>query len=549
MRHGYPQGSGNRSAPAANLMTDKQPASTPITRLTAEKRPAVRYAIRVLVLFCVLLVGAQAWSIWTARETRLAENAASTSNMAGALAAQAESTVRIVDTVLAGVVERVEHDGMAASSSDRLRLHLRNMVGEVKELHGLFVYAADGTWLVTSLDRPIAGNNSDREYFQYHLKHKDRGVHIGKPIRSRSTGVWILPISRRIDNPDGSFAGVALGTIKIAFFADLYDSFDVGREGVVLLMLDDATLIYRRPFTEKLIGTSLAGGPIFQMYGVQGPVGTAILRSKVDGVVRMYSYRHLDRLPLIVVTARSKHEILEEWQQSTLLLASGTLLIVVILGGVGSRLIRQIVIRDQLEAELRIAEEHLQERNQELTVLATNDGLTGIANRRHFDDVLAREMNRAARSGVPVSLVLMDVDLFKKYNDRYGHVAGDDCLRQVAATLRKNLGRPSDLVARYGGEEFAVILPGTGEVGARYVAERLRLAILDLCLPHADNKGGLVTISAGVRTFHPEAGDIGEAGEFVSQTDALLYQAKEGGRNRVCGDLDNIDPAPVSFAV
>ncbi|MEW6761373.1 MAG: sensor domain-containing diguanylate cyclase [Pseudomonadota bacterium] len=549
MRHGYPQGSGNRSAPAAFLMTDKQPVSTPITRLTAAKRPAVRSAIRVMVLFCVLLVAAQAWSVWTARQTRLSENAASTSNMAGALAAQAESTVRIVDTVLAGVVERVEHDGLAPSSADRLRQHLRTMVGEVNELHGLFVYGPDGSWLVSSLDRPIAGNNADREYFQYHLKHKDRGLHVGKPIRSRSTGVWILPISRRIDRPDGSFAGVALGTIRIEFFADLYDSFDVGRDGVIVLALDDATVVYRRPFSEKLIGTSITGGAIFQLVRSQGPVGTTILRSKVDGVERLYSYRQLDGLPLIVATARSTAEILEEWRQSSLLLAGGTLLIVVLLAGVGSRLVRQIMIRDQLEAELRIAEEHLQERNEELTVLATRDGLTGIANRRHFDDTLAREMNRAARTGTPVSLALMDVDLFKKYNDRYGHVAGDDCLRQVAAALRRKLGRPSDLVARYGGEEFAVILPGTGEVGARYVAERLRLAVLDLNLPHADNKGGLVTISAGVRTFHPGAGGVHEPGDLLTQADALLYQAKAGGRNRVCGDLDDSDPAPVLFTV
>lgn len=528
-------------------MPDKQPAPTPITRLTAEKRPAVRLAIRVLILFCVLLVGAQAWSVWTARETRLAENTASTSNMAGALAAQAESTVRIVDTVLAGVVERVEHDGLASTSADRLRLHLRSMVKEVGELHGLFIYGADGNWLVSSLDRHITGNNADREYFQYHLKHKDRGVHVGKPIRSRSTGVWVLPVSRRLDHPDGSFAGVALGTIRIEFFADLYDSFDVGREGVILLTLDDATMIYRRPFNEKLIGTSVAGGPIFQMYRAQGPVGTAILRSKVDGVVRLYSYRHLENLPLIVATARSKHEILEEWQQSSLLLSGGTLLIVVILAAVGMRLVRQIVIRDQLEAELRIAEEHLQERNQELTLLATNDGLTGIANRRHFDDTLTRELNRAARTGAPLSLVLIDVDFFKKYNDRYGHVAGDDCLRQVAATLRRGLARPTDLAARYGGEEFAVLLPATGQVGARYVAERLRQAILELALPHGDNPGGVVTISAGVHTFGTAADEPHEAASFVARTDALLYRAKMGGRNRVYGDLDNTDPALVSL--
>ena len=130
---------------AAPLMTQPHPASTPINSLTAKKRPAARYAIRVLVLFCVLLVAAQAWSAWSARQSRLAEHAAATSNMASALAAQAESTVRIVDTVLAGVVERVEHDGMASASNERLHSHMRNMVLQVQELHGLFVYGADGS--------------------------------------------------------------------------------------------------------------------------------------------------------------------------------------------------------------------------------------------------------------------------------------------------------------------------------------------------------------------------------------------------------------------
>ena len=530
-------------------MTDQQTAATPITRLTAEKRPAVRYAIRVLLLFCVLLVGAQAWSVWTAYKARLSENTAATSNMAGALAAQAESTVRIVDTVLAGVVEQVEHDGLAAASADRMRLHLRNMAGQVEELHGLFIYGADGSWLVSSLDRPITGNNADREYFQYHLKNPERGMHIGRPIRSRSTGVWVLPVSRRIDNADGSFAGVALGTIRIDFFADLYDRFDVGREGVVMLTLDDATMVYRRPFDERLIGTSVAAGPIFQMYQREGPVGSAMLRSRVDGVVRLYSYRHVDGLPLIVATAQSKREIFAEWQQSSLLVASGTLLAVVLLAVVGTRLVRQIVIRDQLTRELRIAKGDLQARNQALTLLATNDGLTGIANRRHFDEVLARELQRAARSNTPVSLVLVDVDCFKKYNDHYGHVAGDDCLRQVAATLAKGLGRPTDLAARYGGEEFALLLPATGQVGARYVAERLRLAVLELGLPHAANAGGVVTISAGVHTFDGTTDTAGEAEAFVARADALLYRAKAGGRNRVCNDLDsdadgNAAPAP-----
>ncbi|MCC2971784.1 GGDEF domain-containing protein [Massilia sp. IC2-476] len=527
-------------------MTEHHTAPTPISKLTAKKRPAVRYAIRVLVSFCVLLVAAQGWSAWTARQSRLAEHASATSNMAGALAAQAESTVRIVDTVLAGVVERVEHDGSSPAANDRLHAHMRNMVSQVKEVHGLFVYGPDGSWLVTSLERPIAANNADREYFQYHEHNRSRAVHVGKPIRSRSSGVWVLPVSRRIDKPDGSFGGVALGTIEISFFAELYESFDVGHQGAVVLARDDGTLVYRRPFNEKLVATSVANGPIFSMYRSSGPVGTAMLRSNIDGVTRLYSYRHLGTLPLIVAVAKSKGEILSEWHQSTVLLSAVTLLAVLLLAGVGVRLVRQIMIRDQLEAELRTAKQGLQQRNQELTVLATNDGLTGIANRRHFEETLRLELKRARRTGAPLSLVLLDVDFFKKYNDRYGHVAGDECLRQVAGALGGVLARPTDLAARYGGEEFAMILPATGQVGARYVAERLRLAVMDLGIPHADNPLGIATISAGACTFHGTPGENDDPEAFVMRADALLYRAKAQGRNRVCTDLDavGIVPAP-----
>jgi hypothetical protein len=178
--------------------------------------------------------------------------------------------------VLAGVVERVETDGADRGAERvRLQLHLKNMASQVEELHALFVFGADGRWLMTSQDRTLAHNNTDREYFQYHLKHRDRGVHVGQPVRSRSTGDWVLPVSRRLDHPDGSFAGVALGTIRIAYFSTLYESFDVGRAGVVMLTLDDGTMVYRLPHSESLIGTDVSNGPIQQMYMSQGPVARA----------------------------------------------------------------------------------------------------------------------------------------------------------------------------------------------------------------------------------------------------------------------------------
>lgn len=510
-----------------------------ISRLTAEKRPAVRNAVLFVIALCLLLLGIQISDSWRARAERLAEVTVATSNMSHALAAQGESAVRVVDTVLAGVVERVETDGVEGAARGRLQQHLKNMASEVEELHGLFVFGADGRWLMTSQERTPNYNNADREYFKFHRTNPARGVHVGKPVRSRSTGDWVLPVSRRLDNPDGSFAGVALGTIRITYFSTLYESFDVGRAGVVMLTLDDGTMVYRLPHRESLIGTDVSNGPVHQMYASQGPMGSAMLRSKIDGIERLYSYRHLESYPLIVATAQSKQEILEKWLQSMLTQAAITFIAILLLLGFGWRLVRQIMIRDHLQHELVQAREQLQEHNRALTVLADHDGLTGIANRRRFEEMLALENARAARSGVPLSIVMMDVDFFKRYNDTYGHVAGDACLRQVAQALQDNLVRPADLAARYGGEEFVALLPDTDPAGARMVAERIRSAVMALQIPHAGNGAGIVTISAGVYTTSTatptEEGVATAATTLIERADALLYQAKQSGRNQVCG--------------
>ncbi len=517
-------------------MPDKS-ANPRITRLNAEKRPAVRYAVLFVVALCLLLLTIQSSDAWRAREDRLREVSISTTNMSHALAAQGESAMRVVDTVLAGVVERVETEGMqgvVSGDNSRLHQHLKNMVAQVEELHGLFVFGADGSWLMTSLDRTPLHNNADRGYFKYHATHPDRGVHIGKPVRSRSTGDWVLPVSRRLERPDGSFAGVALGTIRIDYFSKLYESFDVGREGVIFLTLDDGTLVYRHPHSEKLIGTDISGGPVYQMYREKGPAGSAMLRSNIDNIERLYSYRHLETYPLIIATAQSRDEILRDWWHSTLTQAAITVVAIVLLLVFGGRLVRQIMIRDHLEHELVQARETLQQHNRELAVLADHDGLTGIANRRRFEEALQQETARATRSGTPLSLVMFDVDYFKRFNDTYGHVEGDACLRRVADAFRGSLARPADLAARYGGEEFVALLPDTDAAGARMVAERIRAAVMALQIPHAGNGPGIVTISAGVHTL---AGGIPaeSAAVLVERADVLLYQAKQSGRNQVCG--------------
>ena len=185
-----------------------------------------------------------------------------------------------------------------------------------------------------------------------------------------------------------------------------------------------------------------------------------------------------------------------------------------------------------LEALVGQRTEQLQDANRRLEALAANDALTGLANRRVLQEVMERELRRAARARSEISLVMIDVDYFKRYNDSLGHLSGDECLRQVAMALRTAAARPADLVARYGGEEFAVLLPETAAPAAAAIAENLRQLIQKLAIAHPDSPvARCVTISAGVMGLVPPQ-DTGPA-DLVAAADEALYRAKQEGRNQV----------------
>ncbi|SMP52866.1 response regulator receiver modulated diguanylate cyclase [Desulfonatronum zhilinae] len=174
----------------------------------------------------------------------------------------------------------------------------------------------------------------------------------------------------------------------------------------------------------------------------------------------------------------------------------------------------------------------LKVRTDMLEKLALMDGLTGIANRRSFDLALEQEWKRAARSGRDVSVIMLDIDHFKPYNDNYGHGAGDDCLQRVAKTLRSAARRPSDMIARYGGEEFVALLPETDFQGAAGMAETLRLAVANLTLPHAYSPiADHVTVSVGHATRQAVPDQSPQ--DVLKAADQALYKAKEAGRNRI----------------
>jgi len=177
-------------------------------------------------------------------------------------------------------------------------------------------------------------------------------------------------------------------------------------------------------------------------------------------------------------------------------------------------------------------EQQLEEANRLLRGLAMQDPLTGLANRRQFDEMLGNEFRRVQRLQLPLGVIMLDIDHFKAFNDTYGHPAGDACINAVAAAVDSVLRRPGDLAGRYGGEEFAVLLPGTDSAGAATMGERIRAAVENLGLVHSETPWGIVTISVGAAVIMPPIGPIGPAA-FMEAADTALYEAKRAGRNAV----------------
>jgi diguanylate cyclase (GGDEF)-like protein len=500
------------------------------------KRYSITFWATVFVsVVCVSLVVIDGWRSWNARAQRMIEVERIASNLARAMAQQADDTIKAADTCLADLVERIETEGLGPRELARVQRQMVAQVANLPQLAGLFVYDETGKWLVNS--RGVLTptyNNADRAYFIYHRDHTGRLPYVGVPVVSRSSGKWIIPVSRRLNKPDGSFGGVALATLDVDYFRRFYQSFDIGERGAVALLSNGGALMLRRPFIENTIGTDVRATPLFQAYARGPAIGSGMFPSPRDGEIRLNSYRPLEHYPLFVTAALSTEEMLEHWRRDTFLHSLGVVLLAALLGFFGKRLIDQIHLRVEAEAELLRARDALESANRTLERQAMQDGLTGLANRRQFDVTLGNEFSRAMRHQDTLAFVMIDVDYFKQYNDLYGHSAGDDCLRTVSKLIRAlTPKRPGDLTARYGGEEIGILLPNTDAAGAYAVAERIRQAIQNLQIAHSGSPLGVVSVSAGVATIAPVRGQH-IAGQLVEAADKALYAAKSAGRNRVC---------------
>ncbi|WP_342361260.1 diguanylate cyclase domain-containing protein [Terrarubrum flagellatum] len=720
-----------------------------------------------LAAVCVLFVGHEAWRIFDNRAHALREARTDLLNLSRSIAQHAEDTVRTVDAVLINMVRQLENGAAKGEEPQRLELLVREQIVRLPPISNIVFIDRNGLLALSGSQAPNGMDLHDRDYFHYHQNDASRLLRINRPVRSRSTGRWVIPMTRRVDAPDGAFAGVVAAVVDMDYFQSFYDRFDIGERGAILLATASGDILVRRPFLEANIGRSVANGGIFKELLPNSLEGVGEIRSSTDGVVRINGYRKLDAYPLVLAIAEETDEILAPWRAATrvdIIRASALGAIIIALGlalGMRTRAlakrdsllratldnmnqglivvdekgtlpicnrrarelldlppsliesrptatdvinyqtergefdnvppeVRQrvnprthgdtehvyervrpngtmleirtipfdkggvvrtytdITERNRFEQQLRRSEQeyrlladntsdivarlngegrfeyvspasrdilgyqpdeligrhasdivHAAERplwlsgavnapardaavaqtiyravrkdgsavwveenrkwlseigeyvlsirdiskrkhaellleaaNRRLESIARLDGLTGVPNRRAFDEALATELRRASRSRTPVSLIMIDTDHFKAYNDFYGHLAGDECLKVTASMLKATLSRPGDFVARYGGEEFAIILPNTPAAGARELAERLGEAMRKLALPHEKSAFGVVTLSMGVASVSPTPGSDFRR-QLISRADKALYAAKRDGRNRI----------------
>lgn len=497
----------------------------------AVKRDA-QLASCLLLLVFVSVLAATCWQIWSARERALDAVDTHNRNLAQTLDTYAEGVLTQSSMLLLGMAERLEVQEVTPELLQRMRKLVNRQEHLLNQLNELLVVDARGQWLMSSKGEFSAqASSADRRFFLQHRDNPSHDIFIGPPIRSQSTGEWVLTISRRFEDQQGTFAGAIIVTLGIENFLGLFGKIDIGKQGVIALATARGQLLVRYPFREQSMGQDYSRSPNFLRYFSGLTSGTASFHSGVDGTERLYVFRRNDRYPVFTTVAQGKHEALSAWRRQALLTAGVVLSLLAAIMVIGWRLIQAIRLRAQAEVSLVAAREKLLQANGQLERLATEDPLTGLANRRHFDQALAQELRRAAREATPLALLLVDLDHFKRFNDSYGHVAGDECLKGVCAQLARCAKRPGDLAARYGGEEMGIILPQTDLAGAMHIARQLQQGIQALGIAHRASPFGCVTVSIGVAALQGEPGPRSPV-QLIEAADRALYRAKAAGRNR-----------------
>jgi diguanylate cyclase (GGDEF)-like protein len=429
-------------------------------------------------------------------------------NLASSIGSDISRNIELYDLSLREVAASMLLPEIKQVSKPIRQLILFDRAATAKHFGAIQVFDAQGELAIdaSTLD-PQPEYRADEEYFSVHRDRPDAGLFISRPMLHR--GAYAVVLSRRITGTDGSFLGVVAGSIRFSYFHELFGGLNLGDGDIITVLRRDRTIIMRTPFDLDIIGKNLGerrdwnpaklrdGGS----YGGVGPI---------DPIPRLY-VRRSGHNPLIVIVGKPLDSIFGLWRmQANRICAIMMALVAFVLA---ATLVLAREIRRRGEAEDKLEE------------MATTDALTGLRNRRKFDAAIDSEWRRALRHRMPLSLLMIDADHFKAYNDTFGHQAGDQVLIGIAICISDSIKRTSDCAARYGGEEFAVLLPGTSANDALAMAETIRLKVQGW-----SDQATPLTVSIGVASTTPAAGF--DWPQFVHAADTALYAAKGAGRNR-----------------
>ncbi|MGH8450418.1 diguanylate cyclase [Pseudomonas sp.] len=426
--------------------------------------------------------------------------------------------VELYDTALNGLIAAAQRNDLQGVSASIRHLVLFDRSAAAPYKGDILLLDADGGVIAdSSLLIPKTGNFADRDYFQVHRANPDLGLYISRPFSARCVcdDQWRIAFSRRLSAPDGSFQGVAVASMRLSYFHQLFSSLNIGSNSTINLINHQGILLAQQPMLEMdIVDKDLSQRPnVARMLKERDGSFRGI--SSVDHQERLYTFSTVGNLPLIVAVALSTDEVFAQWKRAAVLISLAT----------GLLCIGLLWLTWMLSKELR--RRHHAERV--LSELAATDALTGVANRRTLDERLRLEWDRAQRTTEPLTLLMIDVDHFKAFNDRHGHHGGDEALRTVAQVIEDNIRRPADLAARYGGEEFAVVLPHTDAKGAWVIAEHIRSSVEHL--PRVAGAEQPITVSIGMSTWEKRS-RLSLEGLLLS-ADQALYEAKHTGRNRI----------------
>jgi diguanylate cyclase (GGDEF)-like protein/PAS domain S-box-containing protein len=588
-----------------------------------------------LVILCGLI-------LWDGRRDAEQQADRAAANMASAVEQDIARSIENFDLSLQGVMQGLDEPEVTPLTGKARSMALFDNAATAPYLNAIFILNETGKVAEGSRQSVTSGSDfSDRDYFKVHRDNPNIGMYLSPPLKSRVNDGWIMAVSRRISKPDGSFGGVVMGTIQLAYFQALFEHLSLGQNGTIALFQNDGTLVARKPYQQLDVGRDLSNAALFQHYPATR-TGHFQTVSTVDGIPRRFTFSRVKDLPLVISVGTSITEIYASWRQKALTIGiamAGLILATLALAMLLSHeLIRRkradsllrdsearyrhladnssdaIILRDPkgrrkyassaffpmlgrtpeemgpegLEPylhpdslgtppktlqRLRTGEQRVVallqyghpngnwmwleaissgifDENGNMTEIVTNlrdvtrrkvaedklaaaavtDGMTGLGNRRAFDERLEQEWQRAIRAQSSLALLMIDVDFFKAYNDTFGHLQGDGALTLVSTCITENLRRPTDFAARYGGEEFVVILPDTDDVGAFHVAENIRKAVAARALVHPASQTTVLTVSIGLTSRRPVHG--GEASSLIRLADAALYQAKQNGRDQ-----------------